>query len=229
MRVADAIWTATALLHQENPKAEDFEVQQIVSRAVQEKLVGGFRPGLQAHASGHCVANKKPNGGRYRMLYETDRGRRRLLRLGDSSHPDRNGEIRPDKSELPTEYRGLVDWYDDIYSKQSSLPATPFAAAPADVAAPSKLPTEHWSSAFADLDELQAEPSFVGANGTIVLPERLRRAFEIQEGSCLSIYRERDRLIVQPITEAFIRSLRGCCKGEDSLVEAREREHRMEK
>ena len=32
----------------------------------------------------------------------------------------------------------------------------------------------------------------------------------------------------QPITDEFIHSLRGCCKGEDSLVEAREREHRIE-
>jgi ribosomal protein L39E len=34
---------------------------------------------------------------------------------------------------------------------------------------------------------------------------------------------------LQPVTDEFIRSLRGCCKGEDSLVEAREREHRIEK
>ncbi len=33
----------------------------------------------------------------------------------------------------------------------------------------------------------------------------------------------------QPVTEEFIRSLVGCCKGEDSLVEARERDHRIEK
>ena len=30
------------------------------------------------------------------------------------------------------------------------------------------------------------------------------------------------------VTEEFIHSLRGCCKGEESLVEAREREHREE-
>jgi hypothetical protein len=34
---------------------------------------------------------------------------------------------------------------------------------------------------------------------------------------------------LQPITNEFIHSLRGCCKGETSLVEAREREHRIEK
>jgi hypothetical protein len=32
-----------------------------------------------------------------------------------------------------------------------------------------------------------------------------------------------------PITDEFIRSLRGSCKGESSLVEARERDHRVEK
>jgi hypothetical protein len=31
------------------------------------------------------------------------------------------------------------------------------------------------------------------------------------------------------ITDAYIESLRGSCKGEDSLVDAREREHRLEK
>jgi hypothetical protein len=32
-----------------------------------------------------------------------------------------------------------------------------------------------------------------------------------------------------PVTDEFIRSLRGSCKGEGSLVEARERDHRIEK
>ena len=34
---------------------------------------------------------------------------------------------------------------------------------------------------------------------------------------------------VRPITEDYISSLRGCCKGEDSLVKALQREHRHEK
>jgi hypothetical protein len=34
---------------------------------------------------------------------------------------------------------------------------------------------------------------------------------------------------VQAVTEDYISSLRGCCKGEDSLVEALQREHRNEK
>jgi hypothetical protein len=35
--------------------------------------------------------------------------------------------------------------------------------------------------------------------------------------------------VPQPVTDEFIRSLRGCAKGETSLVQAREREHRIEK
>ena len=40
---------------------------------------------------------------------------------------------------------------------------------------------------------------------------------------------EENQLILQPITREFIDSLLGCCKGKDSLVEARERDHRIEK
>jgi AbrB family looped-hinge helix DNA binding protein len=228
MRIADAVWAATALLHQENPAAEDFEVQEIVSRAVKDNLVGGFRPGLQPHASWHCVANKKPNGGRYRMLYETTRGRRRLLRIGDASHPDRNGDIRPEKEELPTAYRALVDWYDAVYSKQ--VQAAPSASARADanteLSVQAFTGSSKWSAAW---DEMQSATAFVSSAGAVVIPDSLRKELGIEEGTRLSIYREQDRLVLQPITKEFIHSLVGCCKGEGSLVEAREREHRMEK
>ena len=43
------------------------------------------------------------------------------------------------------------------------------------------------------------------------------------------IRRESDDQVLTPVTGDFIRSLRGCLKGEDSLVEAWEREHRIEK
>ena len=222
MRVADAIWTATALLHRENPVSEDFEVQQIVSRAVQEKLVGGFRPGLQPHASWHCVANKKPNGGRYRMLYETTRGRRRLLHVGDEVHPDRNGDIRPDKAELPAEYRTLVDWYEAVYSKQATRPNRTHAG---EERTPARNPGQDEIPWAGGLDPTGT--AYVSSAGTFVIPEDLRKELGIQEGTRLGIYREKDRLVIQPITKEFIRSLVGCAKGKTSLVEAREREHRM--
>jgi len=230
MRVADAVWAATALLHQENPTREDFEVQEIVSRAVKENMVGGFRPGLQPHVSWHCVANKKPNGGRYRMLYETTRGHRRLLRAGDASHPDRNGDVKPKKVDLPTPYQSLVDWYDAVYSKPS---ASTYRAAPP---APGSVPqhqfppsTNTGNADFAGFEEMRSVTAFVGPGGTVVLPEYLQHELGLKEGSCLSIYREKDRIVILPITEEFIRSLRGSCTGDFSLAEDREREHRIEK
>ncbi len=220
MRVADAVWAATALLHRENPEREDFEVQEIVSRAIRENFVGGFRPGLQPHASWHCVANKKPNGGRYRMLYETVRGRRRLLRAGDRCHPDRNGDVTPEKSALPAAWQTLVDWYDKVYANQEP-PSIPVSAGSH---ADEKTLTSNLS-----VSRSASTSSFVSAGGAFVIPENLRRELGLQEGTHVSVHREQGRLVMQPITEDYITRLRGCCKGEDSLVEAREREHRKEK
>ena len=46
------------------------------------------------------------------MLTETVPGRRRLFRLGDSYHPEREGsKTVPEREDLPEEYRSLLDWY----------------------------------------------------------------------------------------------------------------------
>jgi hypothetical protein len=44
-----------------------------------------------------------------------------------------------------------------------------------------------------------------------------------------TIQNEVDKQSRKPVSDEFIRSLRGCCKGETSLVDAREREHGIEK
>lgn len=69
----------------------------------------------------------------------------------------------------------------------------------------------------------------VSSKGQIVIPAALRQKLGIKTGTRLAIRSEENQLILQPITREFIGSLVGCCKGEDSLVEARERQHRMEK
>ena len=89
LKVADEVWIATALLHRENPKREDFSVSEIVARARRENITGELRPGVQVHAYLHCVANLPPKPGRYRMLYATGKSARRLFRQGDDFHPDR--------------------------------------------------------------------------------------------------------------------------------------------
>jgi AbrB family looped-hinge helix DNA binding protein len=79
------------------------------------------------------------------------------------------------------------------------------------------------------MDMMLSGTAFVSATGAVVIPSDLRRELGIEEGTRLSVYRERDHLVLEPITDEFIHSLVGCLKGKDSLVAAREREHRIEK
>ena len=74
IRVADEVWIAAALLHRRYPDREDFTVGEIVRARPARSAVAGradVRPGVQSHAYLHCVANRAPNPGRYRMLVET--------------------------------------------------------------------------------------------------------------------------------------------------------------
>src|SRR5712664_199158 len=102
IKVADEVWVAAALLHRERQTAADFSVQEILERARQEGISDALRPGVYVHIVQHCVANRAPNPGRYRMLLETSEGRRRLYRKGDPYHPSREGsKMTPDADALP--------------------------------------------------------------------------------------------------------------------------------
>jgi hypothetical protein len=115
IRVADEVWVATALLHREFPNRQDFTVNEIVDRAKREGLHPDLRPGVYVHVVQHCVANRPPKPGRYRMLYEPRRGYRRLFKPGDDWHPDRKGSrTRPAADALPEQYRDLLAWYDRL-------------------------------------------------------------------------------------------------------------------
>ena len=120
IRVADEAWLATALLHKENPRSEDFSLSEIRDRAQEE--FRDNRPGVWQHIVSHCVASNPPNPAQYRMLHGTGRGRRRLYRPGDPVHPERHGKIYPEKRDLPERYQSLVDWYLKEYSQLGSKP-----------------------------------------------------------------------------------------------------------
>ncbi len=114
IKVADEVWIAAALLHREHPDQADFAIEEIVQRASREAAPQPLRPGVYVHVVQHCVANRPPNPGRYRMLYETAPGRRRLFRNGDNCDPAREGaKTVPAAEEIPTEYASLLDWYRD--------------------------------------------------------------------------------------------------------------------
>lgn len=114
LKVADEVWIVTALLHREHPERPDFAIQEIVERAHREGLSRPLRPGIYVHVVQHCVANRPPNSGLYRILFETQDGRRRLFREGDSYDPKREGgKITPNPQALPPAYADLLDWYRD--------------------------------------------------------------------------------------------------------------------
>lgn len=120
IKVADEVWIATALLHKENPKQADFSIEEIVERARRESLHGPLRPGIYVHVVQHSVANRPPNPGRYRMLFETSPGRRRLFRKADSYHPAReDAKITPEAQDMPESYADLLRWYSGWSEEQT--------------------------------------------------------------------------------------------------------------
>lgn len=122
IKVADEVWIAVALLHRKHPDREDFSVDEIVERARAEGITSKHRPGVYVHALQHCVANRAPDPGRYCMLFETGKGRRRLWRPGDRLDPRRSGaKSVPAREDIPASYHALIDWYLSTYAKGSNL------------------------------------------------------------------------------------------------------------
>lgn len=119
VRVADEVWLAAASLHRAQPDRADFTVAEIVAQAEAANVTGKtLRPGVRVHVNQHCVANRAPNSGTYRMLVETGPRRRKLYVPGDPCHPKRStGKDAPEPSEIPPAYRELVEWYRESFAK----------------------------------------------------------------------------------------------------------------
>ncbi len=114
IKVADEVWIATALLHQQHPDRADFSIEEIIQNASKEAGPRPLRPGVYVHVVQHCVANRPPNPGRCRMLYESAPGRRRLFRSGDNYDLAReDAKTVPATDDIPSEYARLLDWYRD--------------------------------------------------------------------------------------------------------------------
>lgn len=122
IKIADQCWIGTALLHKEHPSRGDFAIREIIERIAAQKLDVYVRPGVNVHLNLHCVANKDPNPGTYKMLWETGRGRRRLFREADTPKPGRRGKQYPDLQDIPSRFQPLVEellaWYIDVYNRQ---------------------------------------------------------------------------------------------------------------
>jgi len=53
------------------------------------------------------------------------------------------------------------------------------------------------------------EYSAVNAKGQIVIPADIRDRFDIKQGMRIAFVEEQGRLFIQPVTDAFIESMRG--------------------
>jgi AbrB family looped-hinge helix DNA binding protein len=73
--------------------------------------------------------------------------------------------------------------------------------------------------------------STVTTKGQLVIPSKLRRKYSIKEGTQVAFLEQENRLVLQPLTSEFVRSLRGSLKGEPSamkaLREGRKRERKL--
>ena len=58
-----------------------------------------------------------------------------------------------------------------------------------------------------------AEKVLFSTKGRVVVPRRLRKEFEIEEGTRAYIEATPEGILLRPITTKFIRSLRGSLKG----------------
>lgn len=64
---------------------------------------------------------------------------------------------------------------------------------------------------------LKTETVNFGAKGQVVIPRRLRKEFEIEEGTKARVYEENGHIVLKPITSKFIKSLRGSLKGTKAM------------
>ncbi len=78
---------------------------------------------------------------------------------------------------------------------------------------------------------MKNEVSTVTTKGQLVIPSRLRRKFGIRKGTQVVFLEEDHRLVLQPLTPEFIRSLRGSMKGGPSplkvLLQERKRDREL--
>jgi AbrB family looped-hinge helix DNA binding protein len=76
---------------------------------------------------------------------------------------------------------------------------------------------------------MKTEVSTVTTKGQLVIPSKLRRKYSIKQGTQVAFLEQENRLVLQPLTPEFIRSLRGSLKGEPSALKTVLRDRQRER
>ncbi|MBS1842694.1 MAG: AbrB/MazE/SpoVT family DNA-binding domain-containing protein [Acidobacteria bacterium] len=78
---------------------------------------------------------------------------------------------------------------------------------------------------------MKREFSTVTTKGQLVIPSKLRRKYSIRKGTKVAFLEEGERLVLQPLTPEYLRSLRGSLAEGPSalkdLLEERKREREL--
>ena len=64
------------------------------------------------------------------------------------------------------------------------------------------------------------DKSIVTAKGQVIIPSRLRRKYGIKKGTPVSVYERDGEIVIRPITDEYIRSLRGIARNWGDLLKA---------
>jgi AbrB family looped-hinge helix DNA binding protein len=64
---------------------------------------------------------------------------------------------------------------------------------------------------------LKLETVNFGTKGQVVIPRRLRKEFEIEEGTKATVVSTPEGILLKPITRSYIKSLRGSLKGTKAM------------
>lgn len=80
-------------------------------------------------------------------------------------------------------------------------------------------------------EKMKIKTSTVTQKGQIVIPSKLRRKLGIRQGTQIAFIEEDERLVLQPLTTEYVKSLRGALKGGRSplktLFEERKRDRKL--
>jgi AbrB family looped-hinge helix DNA binding protein len=76
---------------------------------------------------------------------------------------------------------------------------------------------------------MKTEVSTVTTKGQLVIPSKLRRKYAIRKGTQVAFVEEENRLVLQPLTPEFIRSLRGSLKRDPSAQKILQAERKRDR
>lgn len=78
--------------------------------------------------------------------------------------------------------------------------------------------------------EKKGESVYFSIKGQVVIPRRLRKEFEIEDGTRAYVESTSEGILIKPVNQKFIRGLRGSIKGKGvlkAMMEDRKREREL--